>query len=534
MRPAATSSRSSSTHSSPPNWSAPASRTFCIRLRGVEIFDTPGAGREDLVADDVVVHELPVGYDDAVVTELIAKQARDDLAVVAEADLFDGFTVDDEPDRHAVVRHHRGGVVLDRRPERREVLGEPATWVDLLAAVREVRVLAVLLRSAAGEVFRRARDAVGSERVALHPVEVGGDQGGRQLEVSAESVDLAAPAWFGREVDGRVQRGADPDGGVLLPGDAGEFGDRADVVDRSEPNGFGPLRERGGGEGGAGVLDEAVPRVGGHGDGDAVRGLLGDHLHGVVPACGHPGVGEGVDVEVVDELADDHGGGAGFADLPGCLEDGAVGAGLDDGVEHQPDPLGERELAEQVVDALTDAQFRVLVGIHDAVAVEVAVGDALGAGRGGGLHGRPHRLDDGVNSDTLGRRPRRRNADLRLERGRWQQSESRRACGHPRDRQVHGVRVLDRTGCRHPEAQVVPRVDNVRQLDESRDRAVGLLLVPEHECVSSLGCPPLRFGSNPRSRPRFQRQSRQRRRWCRPSVQAPPRPRRRAPTPCRR
>ena len=48
----------------------------------VEVLDAPGPSGEDLVADVVVVDELPVGDDDAVVAEL-AQQTRDDLLVVA-------------------------------------------------------------------------------------------------------------------------------------------------------------------------------------------------------------------------------------------------------------------------------------------------------------------------------------------------------------------------------------------------------------------------------------------------------------------
>ena len=55
----------------------------------VEVLDAPCAGGEHLVADVVVVDELPVGDDDAVVAELLAEQAGDDLLVVAEADRLD-------------------------------------------------------------------------------------------------------------------------------------------------------------------------------------------------------------------------------------------------------------------------------------------------------------------------------------------------------------------------------------------------------------------------------------------------------------
>ncbi len=74
----------------------------------VEVLDPPGAGGEHLVADAVVVNELPVGDDDAVEAQLRAQQARDDLPAVAEADLLDLLAVDLEADGHPVVRHDRG------------------------------------------------------------------------------------------------------------------------------------------------------------------------------------------------------------------------------------------------------------------------------------------------------------------------------------------------------------------------------------------------------------------------------------------
>ena len=133
----------------------------------VEVLDAPGASGQHLVADVVVVDELPVGDDDAVVAELAAQQARDDLLVVAEADRLDGLAVDDEVDRHPVVGHDPRRAGLDDRREGLEVVGESPSGIDLLAPVGEVRVLAVLLRAAAGEVLARAGHAVPAERISL-------------------------------------------------------------------------------------------------------------------------------------------------------------------------------------------------------------------------------------------------------------------------------------------------------------------------------------------------------------------------------
>ncbi len=53
---------------------------------------------------------------------------------------------------------------------------EVVAWVDLLFAIGEVRVLAILLRPAAGEVLGHAGDAVRAKRLALETTNIGGDQ----------------------------------------------------------------------------------------------------------------------------------------------------------------------------------------------------------------------------------------------------------------------------------------------------------------------------------------------------------------------
>ena len=82
-------------------------------------------------------------------------------------------------DRHAVVRHHLRRPGRDGGQERLQVVVEPAARIDLLTAVREVRVLAVLLRAAAGEVLGHRGDRVRAEPVALEAADVGGDQSRR-------------------------------------------------------------------------------------------------------------------------------------------------------------------------------------------------------------------------------------------------------------------------------------------------------------------------------------------------------------------
>jgi hypothetical protein len=238
-------------------------------VRG-QVLDTPRAGRQDLVADVVVVDELPVAEDDAVEAELLAQQPGHDLLVVAEADLLDLLAVDLEVDGHPVIGHDRRGPGLDDRRERLEVVGEPVARVDLLAAVGEVGVLPVLLRAAAGEVLADARDRVRSERIPLETKQIGDPELRDEVWVLPEGARLPGPARLGGQVERRVQRHPDADRDVLLSRDVAELAHEVGVAQRREPERLRPLRERLGGKGRPRVLDERVPWVGRDGDRYAV------------------------------------------------------------------------------------------------------------------------------------------------------------------------------------------------------------------------------------------------------------------------
>ena len=104
----------------------------------------------------------------------------------------------------------------------------------------------------------------------------------------------------------------------------------------------------------AGVLGEGVPRVGGERQRDAVRGLLGELLHRVLPPHGLARGRQRVHVEVVEQPAGD--------DLTRCGRQEARGRvvrpGLPDAdhrVEQQPRLLGEGEPGEQVGDTLEES-----------------------------------------------------------------------------------------------------------------------------------------------------------------------------------
>ena len=163
--------------------------------------------------------------------------------------------------------------------------------------------------------------------------------------------------------------------------------DRVRVAQRRQAERLGPLREGLADEGDPDVLDERVPRVGRDRDRDAVWRLLRQRLQGVAPPGRHPRVLERVDVEVAEVLVDHDDARRRLADRARPLDQRAVRAGLDDGLEHQTDLLLEGEPPEQVLDPLLDGPAWVLVGIHPAVAVEVAVGDAVLGGGELGAHG---------------------------------------------------------------------------------------------------------------------------------------------------
>lgn len=252
--------------------------------------------------------------------------------------------------------------------------------IDLSRAVREVRVLAVLDRPAAGKVFGGAGHAARSERRALHAGDVGNPELGDQFGVLTEGLRLTCPAWFRRQVQRGVEGCSDADSRILLAGDVGESMHQFRLPQCREPEHLRPLGETPGGETRSRVLCEGMAGVAGDGHRDAVRRLLGQRLDGVLPSCRRSSIAEEVHVEVIDELVPDDRGGCRLADGTRTLHHRPVGPRLDDGMEHEPDLLRKREPAEEVLDSLGDGKMRILVGIHDPVAVQIAVRDPLWVG----------------------------------------------------------------------------------------------------------------------------------------------------------
>ena len=257
------------------------------------MLDAPGTRGPDDAVEHRIGEQPPVGADDAVEAVSLAEQPGDHAVVEPEADLLVLG-----PDGHPVVRHHLGGAGLDRGRERDEVVVEVAAGIDLLAAVREVRVLAVELWPAAGEVLRHAGNALGPERLELHAAEVGGDQARDDVGILAERPGRAAPAWLGRQIRRGVEGQPDADGEVLLSHDVGELAHEARIAGRSQPDRVGPLREARARHARGGVVAEAVPRVRRDRDRDPEPRRLGRLLHPVVPLGERDGTGGPVDVEV--------------------------------------------------------------------------------------------------------------------------------------------------------------------------------------------------------------------------------------------
>ena len=257
------------------------------------------------------------------------------------------------------------------------MVGESPSGIDLLAPVGKVRVLPVLLRPAAGEVLPRAGDARGP-RAPLETLEVGQPELGDEVGVLAERAGLAGPPRLRREVERRVEGSADADRDVLLPRDVGERPHGVGVAQRGEAERLGPLREGARGEGDPGVLDEGVPRVGRDRDRDAVGRGLGDRLERVVPP-GRQTRGRratwtlkwvrclsSTTMRVGDLLI-----------APGSSRTEPSAPASMTVWNIRPTFSSRREPPEEVVDACLDVEPGVLVGVHPAVAVEVAVGDAV-------------------------------------------------------------------------------------------------------------------------------------------------------------
>ena len=206
------------------------------------MLDAPRAGGERLTHDLGIGDQTPVGADDAFEAEALAEQAGEHRSVEAEPDLFELGA-----DRHAVVRHDLAPAGSEGRREGLEVVFEVVARVDLLTAVLEVRVFAVLLGSAAGEVLGHRRDGADPERIALEAADVGCAELAGEVGLRPERLLRTRPAGLGREVDWGCRAARMPTARYSRV-DVGEPLDELRVAGGGEAERLGPLRERSGQE----------------------------------------------------------------------------------------------------------------------------------------------------------------------------------------------------------------------------------------------------------------------------------------------
>src|SRR5919199_519660 len=248
-------SRRIATSASPAVW-------ITCPYRTAQVFDAPGARRPEMLAQVDIRQQAPVRADNAVEAVLATQQSRDDVLVEAEADHFVLRS-----DRHAVVGHELGSARGEGRLEGNQVVVEVVAGIDLLSAIREVRVLPVLLRPAAGKMLGHAGHALLAERLALETADIGRDHTRSQLRVLAEGAVVARPARLRGEVGHGMERHADADGQVFLPRDVAELLDQRGIAGGGEAQRPGALRERSRHEARRGIVAEGVARVGRDGDG---------------------------------------------------------------------------------------------------------------------------------------------------------------------------------------------------------------------------------------------------------------------------
>ena len=130
-------------------------------ILGAQLLDAPALGLEDrAVRHRSVGDEAPVGADHAVEAVALAQQARDHVAVEAEADLLVRRS-----DRAAVVRHDLRRSGREGGLEDAHVVLEPVAGIDLILPVGEMRDprrrAAVRRRGSAWSCTRRMRARAG-------------------------------------------------------------------------------------------------------------------------------------------------------------------------------------------------------------------------------------------------------------------------------------------------------------------------------------------------------------------------------------
>ena len=203
-----------------------------------------------------VGQRTPIGADHAVKTIFVSQHTADDTLVESETNRFVlGIN------GHAVIGHDHGGAGGDCGFKGQQVIIEVVAGINLLAPVFEVRIFAILLWAAAGKMFGHARNALRSQLASLEAADISLGQPRRQLIVFAKSTVDPCPAWFRCQIGHRVQRGAQTDGEVFLPGNIGELRYELFIADGGQARSFGPLRESLGRHMRARIHGKAVTRI---------------------------------------------------------------------------------------------------------------------------------------------------------------------------------------------------------------------------------------------------------------------------------
>jgi hypothetical protein len=302
-------------------------------------------------------------------TITLPQKPGDDILIEAEADFFEG-----QPKRPAVIRHDLGCPGLESGFKWNQMVVEVVARINLVFAVRKVRVFAILLRAAAREVLGHAGDAVRAKDVALKPFDVGENQPGGSFGVFSKRAVDARPTGLGGQVGHRVESGANADRQVFLPGDIAKLFRQRLVPGRGQADGLRPFGKRVGGNARGRVLAEGMARVGRDGHRNAQPRALGHLLEAIVPFGHLPWRCDVVHIEVIypppgDELVSRH-----RVERAGLFDQAAVRIHPDHGVKHQAGLFLQSHLGEQVCHPLLEGAAGILVRVESAILVQVAEG----------------------------------------------------------------------------------------------------------------------------------------------------------------
>ena len=227
-------------------------------LTHAEMLHAPTLGlNHDFVTGLHVSQQAPIGADDAIEAILAAQQTGDDLLVKPKAH-FLKFGADG----HAVIGHDLRCARRKRGIKWNQVIVEVVARVNLLFADCEVRIFAIFLRAAAGEMLGHAGHAVRAELLALKAKNIRVKHARRERGILAKGAADARPTWLCRQIGHRMQRYANAYRQIFLAGDVGKVLHQIRVANRGQPNRLRPLREFSDRDICADVVAKGMARVG--------------------------------------------------------------------------------------------------------------------------------------------------------------------------------------------------------------------------------------------------------------------------------